>query len=347
MGARIGFDHYTIAHRGLSPEAVLEFATARGFDGVQFLEPAALDAGLAPARLDAIRRHADRLGLYFEVGLPSPNPVRASRAVGRSVSAEEHARSLAPHIDAVAALGCRYARLYVGDRHDRFRTDVCWEAQQSASAEVLRLLAPQLRSLEVRVAIETHADLTTDETLALVDRVGADVAGVVVDTGNLLMRLDDPVRAAERLAPHVLATHVKDAVLAFTSRGLCWQARPIGSGVVPMGEVLTPLLAANPSLNLSVELHPRTYDLPIYDRSWLDFFPRLRPHELAAVVRLAAECERRFADGFVPRPEVVESVPWAERDLDWLARSLAYLRPLVARLSVDGRPDGQKIPPRA
>jgi sugar phosphate isomerase/epimerase len=330
MSTRIGFDHYTIAHRGLSPAATLEFAAARGFAGVQFLEPAALDASLAAERLEDVRARASALGLYLEVGLPSPNPVRASRSLGREVTPAEHARAIGPHVDAAAALGCRHARLYVGDRHDRFRTDVGWAAQRAASEEVLRLLAPRLRSLGLRAAVETHADLTVDELLGLIERVGPEVAGVTVDTGNLLMRLDDPIRGAERLAPYVLATHVKDAVLAFTPRGLCWQARPIGAGVLPMPDLLAPLLRANPGLNLSIELHPRTYDLPIFDPEWLAYFPALEPAGLASIVRLAASCERRYADGSLPRPETVEAVPWAERDLDWLTSSLGYLRPLVA-----------------
>jgi sugar phosphate isomerase/epimerase len=167
----------------------------------------------------------------------------------------------------------------------------------------------------------------------MVDALGTDVAGVTLDTGNLVMRLDDPLAAAERLAPLVLSTHVKDAVLAFTARGLCWQARPVGSGVLPMIDLLAPLRRANPGLCLSIELHPRTYDLPIFDRSWLAFFPGLRPESLAAVVRLAALAERRFAEGTLEHPEEVELVPWAERDLDWLARSAGFLRPVVEMLS--------------
>ena len=146
------------------------------------------------------------------------------------------------------------------------------------------------------------------------------------------MRLDDPLEAAERLAPFVLATHIKDAVLAFTARGLCWQARPVGSGILPLPDMLTAILRRRPSIALSIELHPRTYDLPIYDPRWLGFFPDLRPESLAAVVRLAAECERRYAEGSLRRPEVVEAIPWADRDLDWLASSLGYLRSVVPTL---------------
>lgn len=329
---RLGFDHYTIAHRGLSPEQALWFARERGLEGVQFLEPASIDLDLDPDRLASVRRQADSLGLYLEVGLPSPNPVRRGRELGRDVNAEQHAGWLASHVDAVAVLGCRAARAYVGDRHDRFRSDVSWADQLAATADVLRRLRPRLLERGVTVAIETHADLTVEELLGLVGAVGEDVAGVTLDTGNLLMRLDDPVRAAERLAPLVRMTHVKDCVLAFTPRGLAWQARPVGSGIVPIADILATLARANPGLNLSIELHPRTYDLPIFDPAWLASFPHLRPADLAAVVRLAAACERRYAEGSLERIEAVEAVPWAERDLDWLARSVGYLRPVVGVL---------------
>ncbi len=333
MTTRIGFDHYTIAHRGVSAQETLDFATRHGLAGVQFLDPSEIDRALDPVALADFRRRADGLGLYLEVGLPTPNPVRRSRQEGRPVSAAEQADDLGRHVAAVAALGCRYARVYVGDRHDRFRRDTPWAAQIDATCEVLRRLTPVLRERGIKVAIETHADLTADELLALLDRLDPDVAGVTLDTGNLVMRLDDPVRAAERLAPRVLGTHVKDCVLAFTPRGLCWQARPVGSGILPMPDLLAPLLRVNPGLNLTIELHPRTYDLPTRDPTWLAFFPDRKAESLARVVRLAEQCEARYASGALEHPEVVEARPWADRDLDWLPLSLGYLRRVVPALA--------------
>jgi 3-oxoisoapionate decarboxylase len=332
MKAGIGFDQYTIAHRGFSPEATLRFAKAHRFDGVQFLDAASIDATLDAGELTDFRQLATEMGLYVEAGIPSPNPVRRSHELGYSVSAEEMATFLVPHIDALAVLGCQSARAYLGDRHDRFHKDTPWSTQIAASLDVIRLVAPRLRDLGIRLAIETHADLTVHELLAVLDRLGPEVAGVTLDTGNLAMRLEDPLAVAERLAPWILMTHVKDAVLAFTSRGLCWQARPVGSGVLPIPDILAAVIRARPGTALSIELHPRIYDLPIYDPRWLAFFPDLRPESLAAVVRLAAECERRYAEGSLDRPEAVEEIPWPSRDLDWLASSLGYLRSVVPTL---------------
>jgi sugar phosphate isomerase/epimerase len=333
MRQRIGFDHYTLSHRGLTPGETLEFARAHDFDGVQFLEPASIDPRLDPGVLSAFRSRAEALGLYLEVGLPSPNPIRRSRELGRRIDSFEHARALAPHVEALAALGCHHGRVYIGDRHDRFRNEFPWAVQIEATVEVIRQLTPQLKDLRIRVAIETHADLTVDELMSVVARIDPEIAGVTLDTGNLIMRIDEPVEATRRLAPWVVATHIKDAVLAFTPRGLAWQARPVGSGILPLPDILAVLYAANPAIALSIELHPRTYDLPIFDRKWLSYFPELRPDSLAAVVRLAVQCESRYTEGTLPRPEVVEAIPWADRDLDWLASSLGYLRSVVRTIA--------------
>jgi 3-oxoisoapionate decarboxylase len=332
MQARIGFDHYTIAHRGFTAEATLRFAQAHRFDGVQFLDAASIDDSLDPAAMAGFRGLADDLGLYVEAGLPCPNPCRRSRELDRPVPPAELARELVPHVEALAALGCRHARLYIGDRHDRFRTDTRWRDQVSATLSVLRELTPRLKDRGIRLALETHADLTAAELLDVVEQLDPRIAGVTLDTGNLAMRLDDPLAAAGRLAPHVVATHVKDMALAFTPRGLCWQARPVGSGILPMPDILAAVLRARPDIALSIELHPRIYDLPIYDPRWLAFFPELRPDALAAVVQLAARCERRYAAGSLDRPEPIEAIPWASRDLDWLASSFGYLRSVVPTL---------------
>ena len=104
MQTRIGFDHYTIAHRGFTARQTLEFAQAHHFDGVQFLEPASIDPRLDHRRLRDFRRQAEAMGLYLEIGLPSPNPVHRSGEVGREVSPAELAQELLPHVEAVAAL---------------------------------------------------------------------------------------------------------------------------------------------------------------------------------------------------------------------------------------------------
>jgi sugar phosphate isomerase/epimerase len=330
---RIGLDLYSIGHLGLGPLEALEFASSRGLEAVQFLEPSAIDRGLDPDRLDAVRSRADELGLSLEVGLPSPNPFGRLSPEGAPTDPEDRARWFRPHLEAVSALGLSHARVFMGNRHDRFREDVRWGDQLGAASATIRALRADLVGLGLRLAVETHADLTCEELMRLVDALGDDVLGVTLDTGNLPMRLDDPVPTAERLAPLVLMTHAKDAVLGHSDRGLVWQARPVGEGCLPIPEILAILESRTPGLNLSIELHPRTYDLPIFDPAWLSFFPDLEPSSIAAVVRLADDCERQFRSGAMERPEVVEAIPWGLRAGPWIDRSAAFLRGILSRKS--------------
>lgn len=331
---RIGLDTYTVAARGLSAHELLEFARARDLAGLQFAEATAIDPNLRPGPLREFKAEAQRRGLYVEIGIPSPNPFRGEALhEGGATSPADHVARLMPHLDAAVALGCETVRAYVGDRHDRFRRDVSWGDQLDATTRVLRHAAPALRDRNLRVALETHADLTTRELLRTLDAVGHEIAAVTLDTGNLMMRLEEPLGAVERVAPFVVATHLKDAVLTFTDRGLAWQVRPLGAGIVPIPDILGVLQRHQPRVNLSIELHPRTYDLPIFDRSWLDYFPELAPADLAALVKAAWACEERYRDGLGSRPDQVERVPWDQRDLDWLAQSVGYLRPIVDLLN--------------
>lgn len=342
---RIGLDLYTIGHLDASIDEALAFAAARGLDGVQVLEPRAIDPGLDPARLAAFRERAAAVGLAVEVGLPSPNPHGLLSPPEAPADPAARADWFRPQLEAVAALGLPHARAFVAARHDRFRVDPPWTEQRRATAAVLRAMRADLLRLGLRLAIETHADQTADEILDLIAEVGDDVLGVTLDLGNLPMRLDDPLDAAERLAPHVLMTHAKDCALTFSPRGLRWQARPLGEGCVPVPEILSILRRASPDLMLSIELHPRTYDLPIFDPSWLAYFPGLRPSSLAAVVRLAADCERRYADGTMPRPEAVEAIPWPERAEAWIERSATFLRGIISdRPPVPGDLGGSPAP---
>ena len=162
MDARIGFDHYTIAHRGFTPEATLRFAQAHRLRWRPVPRPAAsIDGSLDAGVLADFRRRGGRAWASISRrGSPRPIP-----AAARASSAAWSRRArwpawLVPHVDALAALGCRQARAYVGDRHDRFRTDASWSDQLDASLEVIRRCPPGSRRRASVWAIETHADFT-------------------------------------------------------------------------------------------------------------------------------------------------------------------------------------------
>ncbi len=201
---------------------------------------------------------ADDLGLYLEAGLPCPNPSRRSRELGRAVASGELAGEIVAHVESLAVLGCRHARVFVGDRHDRFRTDMPWDEQVDATVAVLHELTPRLKDLSIRLAIETHADLTVDELLGLLERLDDEVAGVTLDTGNLAMRLDDPLDAAESAGP-VRGGHAYQGRRPglHAPRALAGRLARSARESCRCPTCSRPCCGHVPSSTLSIELHPR------------------------------------------------------------------------------------------
>jgi sugar phosphate isomerase/epimerase len=344
---KIGLDQYTIHHLPLDARGVLDFAVERGLEGVQFGSPLQLSATLDPDELRSVRAEAEDHGLYLELGIPSVNPHQAAphlRAVG-----ETYPGRLEELIRAAALTGVVALRTFIGAqsralpdsvvrrmedlRYDSARPEVSWDQQLADSTEVLRRLAPVARESGIRIALETHLDATSFQLLRIIESVGTDVVGICLDTANLMLRMEDPLEATRRLAPHVLMTHTKDAALLFHETGLRWQCRPCGQGTVPFPEILEFLAAHSPDLNLSIEDHAGLFELPIYERDWIETFTDLTPAELALLLRRAWASGRRLSTRRPEDPEVLETIPWAERVLPRLDASIRYLQDLRDELS--------------
>jgi sugar phosphate isomerase/epimerase len=114
----------------------------------------------------------------------------------------------------------------------------------------------------VKMAVENHIDFTGDEILQLLSEVGSPNFGLNFDTGNFLRLLDDPIASMEKLAPHVMATHVKDLMPDKKARPTDWHffaGVPVGEGLIDNERLAQLLHQANFKGFLAVEIdHPHS-----------------------------------------------------------------------------------------
>lgn len=114
----------------------------------------------------------------------------------------------------------------------------------------------------VKLAVENHIDFTSDEILQLLCEVDSEYFGLNFDTGNFLRLLDDPIKGMEKLAPYVLATHVKDLTPDKCARPTDWHffaGVPVGQGLIDNRTLAKLLHEANFQGFLAVEIdHPHT-----------------------------------------------------------------------------------------
>jgi 3-oxoisoapionate decarboxylase len=361
---KVGLDIYTLHARRPTAAEALAFVREHRLQGIQFGNPHQISPTLDRGELSEVAAEFAHHGLYLELGLPSLNPHgRAALAHEAGAAAQaEHLESLTAAMDAAAHIGVRILRTVVGWEQERYNPRVPWERQLADVTDVLRRLAPRAREHGQKIGIESHCDVTTHEMLRMIEAVGDDVVGVCLDTGNLPTRMDEPLAAVRRIAPYVICTHTKDALLFTTERSLPpdeadrvdwararvtdgrgvsvdpravppaigWQSRPCGQGSMPFPEMVAILGQHVPRLALSIEDHGNIQTMPIYQPDWLDSFTDLTVNELAALVRLAHEGDARIASGATPSPFAAEATPWPERTVRQIDASAAYLKALLA-----------------
>jgi sugar phosphate isomerase/epimerase len=121
---------------------------------------------------------------------------------------------------------------------------------------------PVAKDNGIKLAIENHIDFTSDEILQLLNEVDSDHFGLNFDTGNFLRLLDDPIAGMEKLAPYVLATHVKDLMPDKQAKPTDWHffaGVPVGNGLIDNETLARLLHKAHFKGFLAVEIdHPHT-----------------------------------------------------------------------------------------
>lgn len=363
---RLGIDGLKLPEaKKRGPLASLEHVKELGLSGIFFSTLLDMSPTLDVGELREIRAKSDHLGLYLESGLGKINPYCSAESPElRDAGNGDIIAGLTRMIETGADIGCRELWVSPGNFKpaypgrlavDRFRTDVTWDEQLLAMEKVLRKLAPAARANGVHMNIETHDEITSFEILRLIEAVGEDCVGVVLDTANMLQRGEHPVWAAQRLAPWVRQTHIKDAYIGRAPGGLDFQPRPCGSGIVDFSGVLAILAQANPQMTLSLEIAQSSDDkarkanprqcIQINDPLWRAGHPDLTSEELEAYLAMLDAYEERVRAGEIADWEGFESANYGypsyqhpsygfSQAISAIRQSADHIRTLCAELGI-------------
>ncbi len=222
---KLGLDSYSYhLHFGRHPDFenptpvdvwwFLERVVQLGLDGFQ-LDPAHVpDDGL-----EQIAEFAGRHDLYVEHGM--------------SVITQDRLRHA---IEQAGILSAKIVRCFVGGEF--FIPPAERQARSRRVTDALRQCLPLIEQAQVTVAIENHCDVDADELLAICRQVDHERVGVCFDVGNTFAVLERPLQACQKLAPFVVATHLKDMKLRNTNWGIVIESVPLGQGHIDLPAVL-------------------------------------------------------------------------------------------------------------
>jgi sugar phosphate isomerase/epimerase len=325
---RVGVDSYSLQSLALSPLETLDWIQAHGGEGVQFSDGQPdKNQPLDEAFLWELRRRADEKALYLEWGGAQHIPFDCTTWQPKDILPINTAAARQ-----AAALGARVVRSCSGGLMRWTDAAPPTERLLDEMARALKAQRSLWTDLNVVMAIELHFEFTTFELLRVFEMCGAKPGGwlgICLDTMNVLTMLEEPVAATERILPWVVATHIKDGALTTLNNGLVSFPAAVGDGLVDLEGICRRLATLEQPVNLSIEDHGGSFDIPIHNAAFLSRFPDLTEQEFSQLVRIAHEGQRRIAAG---RLAITERADWPRLCEERVARDMVVLKEIVREM---------------
>ncbi|UCG27719.1 MAG: sugar phosphate isomerase/epimerase [Bacteroidales bacterium] len=324
---RVGIDNYSLFPMNLEPVKVMKWARQNGAEGVAFsgLQPG--DTYPDRGYLRALTEYAKENNLYLEWG--------GARHIPRDMNSWsrkdlfEHNRRCAREAETI---GTRIVRSCSGGLMRWNPANPSTKTLLGETADALRDQKQMLMDHDVILAIETHFEFTTFELLRIFEMCGAspgEFLGICLDTMNLLIMLEDPVKASERILPWVVSTHIKDGGIIWNDKGLTAFPVETGTGIVDLGRIVELLRNLEYPVNLSVEDHGGEFLMPVFDPVFLSEFPDLGTSEFIRLSELAEATRQKINNGEIaPLSRDI----WPDICENRVIKDIANVRELVSEI---------------
>ncbi len=227
------------AHEVFQPEKKMELfefidhAKEIGFDGIM-IDPMHLTS-YEDSYLEKVVTYTNKLGLYMEYG-----------TVGVT---EKH---LLEQLEIAKKLGSTILRTYIG--FNPLDPNINIQKEKETAINALNAVKSRAEELNIKIAIENHCDLKTDELILLIEKVNSPFVGVCVDLGNFLIHLENPVDSVKKLAPYIISTHFKDYAYSMENWGFKYFGVALGDGIIDLKAILAILVKESGLTQIMLEI---------------------------------------------------------------------------------------------
>ena len=223
----LGLDGHSRRAMKWKAPLLINYAAEQGLDAVLFNGFHYFES-LDPAHLRKVKALADSKGVRIRIGAGgiSPGAVKYSDQYGSPVEA------LRKGIEVATLLGSPTVNCRIGSIEDRY-TDGGIEARLAEVAAAMKAARPQAEAAEITFGFENHAgDTRSEEVLGLIGDVGSDLCGAMLDPGNSLWAMEDPLEQLRKLGPHVRCMSIRDYMVWESPEGATFQWTAIGDGLM-------------------------------------------------------------------------------------------------------------------
>ncbi len=120
---------------------------------------------------------------------------------------EKEYEKMIENFEYAQAVGAKVMRVVGSSLEFRFEPH---EPQIERLSKMFSNAVKTAEKYDIKMAVENHLDFNSDEIFTILNNVRSPYLGLNFDSGNFVRVLDDPVKAMEKLAKYVYATHIKD-----------------------------------------------------------------------------------------------------------------------------------------
>lgn len=289
------------------PVRLASYCAELGAGGIQAALPNA-DGNYARKVGDIVRKN----GMYFE----------ASADLPRSESDLDAFQNMVRAADQAGATVIRTV-LFSGRRYESFTDLAHFQEARQAAWKSVNLAEPILRKRKIKMAIENHKDLRSEDLLQLIGRLQSEYVGVCVDLGNNYALMEDPVSIARAFSKFAYSCHIKDHVLKSYDKGFLLFDAKLGSGVINLRQAVSILRQAQPNLKFSLETMTRdALEVPyLEDSYWATMGTDIPGQDVIRTMKLVQDTEPK---GELPRISRLSTEEHIKLEDDNVRAGLAY-----------------------
>jgi sugar phosphate isomerase/epimerase len=223
----------------------------------------------------------EQMHIYFGVGSLSINSTSYSPKFGIPKDLIKQGIRIAKIFNA-KSVNCK-----IGNIADRY-SDGGIIARMEEIIEELCAMRRPIEDAGIKFLIENHAgDLRSEEVMQIVETVGKNICGVMLDPGNAVWAMEDPMQQIEKLGKYTLCTSVRDYQIWESENGATFQWTALGGGSMNLQEYTRKMSILCPGVPLHIEtISYRENEIPFLQEEFWKGYPDLQAAGLLDFFRM-------------------------------------------------------------
>lgn len=318
--APLGLDGHSLRGMQWKAAQLIEFAAEQRLDAV-LLNNLNYFESLEESHLLSLKELASKrdVRIYVGAGGICENAGSFSNKWGNAE------KMLATGIRVAATLGSPIVNVKIGSIEDRFLQGGI-QPRIDEAVRVLKVSSKLAKDADIQFGFENHAgDLRSEELLELIESVGTDVCGVMLDPGNGLWAMEDPMVHLQALAPHVVCNSLRDYMVWESPEGATFQWTAVGDGLMDVPTYVQTLAKSKPGMPIFVEsISNSARPIPFLTEKHWKGYPNLKGADIVDFLKLCRRGHSMEID--LPKPGVDKKEFERQHQRAEFLKSIQFLR---------------------